>query len=355
MEISLRHILPNFWECWWDHVLLDVLGCNLLGIMAGLRLCGAFGMKEYKWEVGASKLAGGIRRRSIALLHGIMDIYGTTEMSHYGPSSVEEQRQSDQQSDDISKKKDDYNVINQSGNSAIVTRHGGITKRIVNQLSDTNIISNGSPNTVDRNRHSDMDTVGQGVGHIWSECVKVDTNVVSKDIDEYGVTSVCSMWNRFTPYEWTEYRWPSALSNYQTFVSLLIFSVCVTLLDLNLFFLKTELWLEPDHWINTTRTFFWGAAAASGTRQFYEYVTDMNVKRMGLQCWLDLAMVSTELLLAIKWRNGLPSHGPMPTWIAISWTLIGILLVSTFLWIFFFPQKNRKNSLTRGSPLSSPR
>ena len=20
MEISFRHILPNFWECWWDHV-----------------------------------------------------------------------------------------------------------------------------------------------------------------------------------------------------------------------------------------------------------------------------------------------------------------------------------------------
>lgn len=20
MEISFRHVLPNFWECWWDHV-----------------------------------------------------------------------------------------------------------------------------------------------------------------------------------------------------------------------------------------------------------------------------------------------------------------------------------------------
>ena len=20
MEITFRHILPNFWECWWDHV-----------------------------------------------------------------------------------------------------------------------------------------------------------------------------------------------------------------------------------------------------------------------------------------------------------------------------------------------
>lgn len=24
IEISLRHWLPNFWECWWDHVSIDI-------------------------------------------------------------------------------------------------------------------------------------------------------------------------------------------------------------------------------------------------------------------------------------------------------------------------------------------
>lgn len=43
LEICLRHLLPNFWECWWDHVILDVLGANLLGIFIGWQI-----IKSYK-------------------------------------------------------------------------------------------------------------------------------------------------------------------------------------------------------------------------------------------------------------------------------------------------------------------
>ena len=34
-EFSFEHMLPNFLECWWDHLLLDLLGANLLGMLAG--------------------------------------------------------------------------------------------------------------------------------------------------------------------------------------------------------------------------------------------------------------------------------------------------------------------------------
>lgn len=34
-ELSFRHWIPNFYECWWDHILLDLFGCNLLGIIIG--------------------------------------------------------------------------------------------------------------------------------------------------------------------------------------------------------------------------------------------------------------------------------------------------------------------------------
>ena len=30
-----KHWLPNFWECWWDHLFLDLFGCNLIGIILG--------------------------------------------------------------------------------------------------------------------------------------------------------------------------------------------------------------------------------------------------------------------------------------------------------------------------------
>ena len=31
-------MLPNFYECWWDNVVLDVLICNGLGIFTGMQV-----------------------------------------------------------------------------------------------------------------------------------------------------------------------------------------------------------------------------------------------------------------------------------------------------------------------------
>ena len=35
VEIIFRHNQFNFWECWWDHMFLDVFGCNCLGMIMG--------------------------------------------------------------------------------------------------------------------------------------------------------------------------------------------------------------------------------------------------------------------------------------------------------------------------------
>lgn len=52
MEISLRHQLPNFWECWWDSLLLDVLICNAGGIYLGYLTCRYLELRQYHWGVG---------------------------------------------------------------------------------------------------------------------------------------------------------------------------------------------------------------------------------------------------------------------------------------------------------------
>ncbi|XP_053991727.1 uncharacterized protein LOC128883413 isoform X2 [Hylaeus volcanicus] len=49
MEITFRHILPNFHECWWDHIVLDVLGCNCLGIVLGIMLVDYLNLKRRTW------------------------------------------------------------------------------------------------------------------------------------------------------------------------------------------------------------------------------------------------------------------------------------------------------------------
>lgn len=48
-ELSLRHWLPNFHECWWDHLLLDLFGCNLLGILLGNYLLRRLGLRGFHW------------------------------------------------------------------------------------------------------------------------------------------------------------------------------------------------------------------------------------------------------------------------------------------------------------------
>lgn len=45
LEIMTKHILPNFEECWWDQLLLDFLGCNMLGIVLGW-----LWLKYMRWE-----------------------------------------------------------------------------------------------------------------------------------------------------------------------------------------------------------------------------------------------------------------------------------------------------------------
>jgi phosphatidylserine synthase 2 len=49
LELTFRHWLPNFWECWWDHLLMDLFGCNLLGIVLGAMTCNYLYVGRLNW------------------------------------------------------------------------------------------------------------------------------------------------------------------------------------------------------------------------------------------------------------------------------------------------------------------
>jgi len=49
LEITFRYWLPNFWECWWDHLLLDVFGMNLLGSLFGALFLQKFAVTRINW------------------------------------------------------------------------------------------------------------------------------------------------------------------------------------------------------------------------------------------------------------------------------------------------------------------
>lgn len=48
-QLVFMHLLPNFAECWWDQVILDILLCNGGGIWLGMTLCYYLEMRTYRW------------------------------------------------------------------------------------------------------------------------------------------------------------------------------------------------------------------------------------------------------------------------------------------------------------------
>ncbi|MBA0683229.1 hypothetical protein Goari_024901 [Gossypium aridum] len=54
MELTFRHMLPNFNECWWDSIILDIFTCNWFGIWAGMHTVRYFDGRTYEW-VGISR------------------------------------------------------------------------------------------------------------------------------------------------------------------------------------------------------------------------------------------------------------------------------------------------------------
>lgn len=48
-ELFFMHLLPNFAECWWDQVILDILLCNGGGIWLGMTACHFLEMRTYCW------------------------------------------------------------------------------------------------------------------------------------------------------------------------------------------------------------------------------------------------------------------------------------------------------------------
>ncbi|OQR77762.1 phosphatidylserine synthase 1-like [Tropilaelaps mercedesae] len=49
-EYCFVHLLPNFAECWWDRILLDVVICNGLGYYIGIQFCKMNSLPMFDWH-----------------------------------------------------------------------------------------------------------------------------------------------------------------------------------------------------------------------------------------------------------------------------------------------------------------
>lgn len=49
IELSAQHRLPHFTECWWDHVLTDILLSNTPAVVLGMWTLDKLGIRRYDW------------------------------------------------------------------------------------------------------------------------------------------------------------------------------------------------------------------------------------------------------------------------------------------------------------------
>lgn len=48
-ELSLQSLIPEFQECWWDSIILDALGANMIGLYLGHLTLNYLNCREYNW------------------------------------------------------------------------------------------------------------------------------------------------------------------------------------------------------------------------------------------------------------------------------------------------------------------
>jgi len=131
---------------------------------------------------------------------------------------------------------------------------------------------------------------------------------------------------QFSPHDFTAFKWGTATSftNYTSVVLLLAMFLAA---ELSPFYLKSLLWLEPDHPIVVVRLAGIFLCALPAVRELYQYVHHpKQAVRMGQHIWLLIATVVTELLVITKWSKGVLLK-PTPPRVKLGWTVGVILLI----------------------------
>jgi len=146
--------------------------------------------------------------------------------------------------------------------------------------------------------------------------------------------------SQFSPHDWTAFQWEGTASflHYSTVVLLL---AVLLIAELNPFYLKSLLWMEPDHPIVVLRLAAVFLCALPAVRELYQYINNpRKAVRMGQHVWLLLATIMTELLVIAKWSRGQFTE-PLPMGVQWSWIVGGTLLVLYPIFRFGIPSTKR--------------
>ena len=83
--------------------------------------------------------------------------------------------------------------------------------------------------------------------------------------------------------------------------AVLFYCVFVLAVDCNNFFLKYIVWVPADHKILLVRVAIWGFSAIAATKEFYEFLSNKNCKRVGPFIWLTTFTLLVEFSIVVKY------------------------------------------------------
>ncbi|KAF2364051.1 Phosphatidyl serine synthase [Trinorchestia longiramus] len=110
---------------------------------------------------------------------------------------------------------------------------------------------------------------------------------------------------QFTPESWTAMRWLDPSNTVMRTLAVCQLIIFWQLSELNTFFLKHIFQMPPSHPIVFIRILLLGAISAPSLRQYYSYVTDPRIKRVGTQAWVYGLCMSVEALICFKFGSEL--------------------------------------------------
>eukprot|EP00096_Caligus_rogercresseyi_P010772 TRINITY_DN4020_c0_g1_i1.p1 TRINITY_DN4020_c0_g1~~TRINITY_DN4020_c0_g1_i1.p1 ORF type:complete len:457 (+),score=134.28 TRINITY_DN4020_c0_g1_i1:64-1434(+) len=157
---------------------------------------------------------------------------------------------------------------------------------------------------------------------------------------------------QFSPRGWIEFTW-NPLSSLERWLAVLGIIAMFLVTELNTFYLKFVLWFPPEHWLNFVRLFFillWGAVCL---RETFQLLDDPECDKLGRQSWVLLAVISTELLVCLKFGWGTMTK-PIPQSIVL-WWLAGAVLIVIYTFVKFVILKPTRLPQPEKEPCDMPR
>ncbi|EJC98958.1 phosphatidylserine synthase 2 [Fomitiporia mediterranea MF3/22] len=161
---------------------------------------------------------------------------------------------------------------------------------------------------------------------------------------------------QFSPHDFTAFHWEGTAS-FTSYITVVLLLAVFLAAELDPFYLKGLLWMEPSHPIVIARLAGIFVCALPAVRELYQYMGDSRkAKRLGCHAWLLWATVLTELVVIRKWsKDQFPE--PFPRYIKLAWSIGSVLLILYPLSKFGIPnarrylRRRRKEARTKAKAL----